>query len=440
MKKISKFLAAAVLAFSTLTGFATAKDKIPEHFIWKEPKWKPTVNASGTYEVWWRTQNDKWVKFHCSNDNNIGRQSWCSDHDTRKHYGFEGTVKKISGNTSAGLGFTFSGEFTSEGKFIHGYTLFVNPNGFYNLREDEKGVQRIIQKWTKNPAIKTGLNAENVIKTQYTRAGNIEVYINNTLVNTIENPKFINGTVHFATQIHKNDIPSQTAVENLYKLNKVYSEAKGKKEIAAAIQQEEELKAAVQQEESKDPEWVPADWNPSILPDSTDTEAYWMKDGENTIIFKCNKDSALGTAKCQELYPEKVHGFEVTYSKESGRNNGIIMFHFALDSNLKNGYVISVRPTGEAAVWTFSDPNTYNTIQKWDTIDAYKTGLKKENTLKCMFVNGNWEIYFNDGLFYTIENAEYKEGYFRLANEIIEKEEPAKVPVINNYKFLRFYK
>lgn len=85
MKKILKLLAAAVLAFSTLTGFASAKDKIPEHFIWKEPKWKPTINESRTYEIWWRTQNDKWVKFHCSNDNRIGRQSWCTDYDTRKH-------------------------------------------------------------------------------------------------------------------------------------------------------------------------------------------------------------------------------------------------------------------------------------------------------------------------------------------------------------------
>ena len=37
-------------------------------------------------------------------------------------------------------------------------------------------------------------------------------------------------------------------LENMYKIHKFYSEAKGKKEIAAAIQQEEELKAAVQQE------------------------------------------------------------------------------------------------------------------------------------------------------------------------------------------------
>lgn len=248
MKKIFKLLAAAVLAFSTLTGFASAKDKIPEHFIWKEPKWEPTVYASGTDEVWWRTQNDKWVKFHCSNDNRIGRQSWCTDYDTRKHYGFEGTVKKISGNTSAGLGFIFSGEFTTEGKFIHGYTLLINPNGYYELRETEKGVLRIIQKWTENAAIKTGLDAENVIKTQYTKERNIEIYINDTLVNTIKYPKFIKGTVLFVTEVHKNDFPSQTAVENMYKINKFYSEAKGKKEIAAAIQQEEELKAAVQQE------------------------------------------------------------------------------------------------------------------------------------------------------------------------------------------------
>lgn len=193
---MKKILMAVLLGFC-FTGLMFAKSE--KKLNWKEANYE--VPAGDKTEASYFTPiEDGWAEF--TSEKTGDDFSWVGPKEI--YYGFEGALKYMTGpglvGDSNGLGFVFD-MMDNDYKYIK-IKLNGDKKGSFYVGEKVSGSAKKIQDWTESDSINIGYREVNVIRVE-ANGKNKDIYINDVLVYTFENPKRNSGRVKYIAQIDK---------------------------------------------------------------------------------------------------------------------------------------------------------------------------------------------------------------------------------------------